>query len=195
MTNRKRKALLDKINNLGETEHTEIYKIIIESGISHSSNNNGIFFNLTTLPRDILSKIEHFVDYCYENKEELDEYDRKLNECKYTNSLNTMVHNDAEHSHMMSGIREPTKGFSDWAEIMQNVDKDERINNFIEKIQNVDRFVSRRTSSKFMMAKKRFAKRAVYDNDSLHDSLDYDNYILASGQVQPKSTPSTLLKI
>ena len=43
-TNKFKKSLFEKINNLSSTEHEEIYKIITSNSINISKNKNGVFF-------------------------------------------------------------------------------------------------------------------------------------------------------
>jgi hypothetical protein len=82
----RKKRLLHKIEQLGSTEHTEIFKICKMHGVSITETRlNGVFFNLTTLSDDVFFKIEDFVNYCHSNKSELDAYDQRLNECKFYN--------------------------------------------------------------------------------------------------------------
>jgi len=90
-TNKKRKVLFDKINSLSSMEHEEILKIVKNHGISYSQNKNGIFFNLSSLPDEVVHDIDSFVIYCISNKKELDEYDKIINECKNSNNINTFL--------------------------------------------------------------------------------------------------------
>jgi len=87
-TNRMRKQLLDKINELCPIEHEEIFKIIHEndSDCNFTRNTNGIFFNMSIFSDALLSKIECFVLFCLENNKELEEYDKKLKD------INNSIH-------------------------------------------------------------------------------------------------------
>lgn len=170
---RERKLLMEKISNLGCTEHQEIYKILHEGGINYSENNNGIFFNLTTVAAEVLDKIEAFVAYCYENKSELDEYDKKLNECKYLNNINNIVKPNTFHS----GINEPIDSKERFKEMFETVDKTAVVRDFIDKINtNIEKVSHKRAGTKYAMAKKKYMKRATVDFE-VQDDLEQEDYL------------------
>ena len=169
---RKKRQLMEQINNLGSMEHTEIFKILQSMNITHSENNNGIFFNLTTLSDDVIKHIEEFVNYCYENKVELDEYDQKLNECKYRNNITTI--SNIAYS---SSINEPVDKKERWKELMESVDKTNVVKDFVEKLNtSADKQSVRKSSTKFLMAKKKYTKHTNIECD-LNDKLRTEKYI------------------
>ncbi len=153
---RRKRILLDKINHLGSTEHLEILKILEEYSISCTSNNNGVFFNLTSITNDCLKKIEDFVLYCSENKQELDEYDKKLQECKYRNNIDNIV----KTYDIDSGIKEPSNIKNDWKEFIEKSDISTNIKDFIDKLESIaDKTHNKRVNSKFTLAKKKYGKK------------------------------------
>ena len=81
------KMLYEQIHNLGETEHSEIFKILQKGHVPYTENQNGVFFDLKTIDANVVQDIINFVVYCTENKVKLDEYDQKINECKYRNNI------------------------------------------------------------------------------------------------------------
>ena len=92
-SNKYKKLLFEKINSLSSTEHEEVFKIIKSNNINYSKNKNGVFFNISNIHDDIVKHIDEFVLFCVSNKKELDEYDKKLNECKLNNNFqNIMPH-------------------------------------------------------------------------------------------------------
>ena len=63
-----KKQLLNRINNIKNKKcYIKIFSIIHNHKLKYTKNDNGIFFNLTILPNDILNIIENIVNY-YENK-------------------------------------------------------------------------------------------------------------------------------
>lgn len=86
-----RKLILDKVRLLGHTEHQEIFSLLQAHGIAYSSNSNGVFINLSTVPDDILATVKAFVDYCAVNKTDLDEYEKRLQECKITHKFDVIT--------------------------------------------------------------------------------------------------------
>jgi hypothetical protein len=163
-----RRRLMEQINNLGPTEHMEIFKIIKETNTAHSENINGVFFNLTTLTPDLIAQIEKFVNYCYENKEALDEYDKQLNECKYRNNITNIVR--SQHTYYSTSINEPIDKKNGWKEMFDAVDKSNVVRDFIEKLNNNhEKQIAKRIGSKYIMARKKFAKRNVIELDCKDD--------------------------
>lgn len=168
---RMKRQLMDKINMLGCTEHHEIYQIIQGDGINYSENTNGVFFNLTTIPEPTFSKIETFVNYCYENKIELDEYDKKLSECKFRNSITTFNSNTIQ-----SSINEPIDKKERWRELMEVADKSSLVKEFVDKLScNTEKHLNKRVGTRFAMARKKYAKRSPKDIE-YKDELTLDNY-------------------
>lgn len=60
----KKKNIINIIDKFGKSEHLEILKIIKKyDNIKYTENNNGIFFNLNSVPENVLLEIEKFVTY------------------------------------------------------------------------------------------------------------------------------------
>lgn len=170
MSKREKKNLGEKISNLGGMEHMEILKILKNHHISFSENKNGVFFNLTTLPEEVFTAIETFVSYCYENKEQLDEYDKRLNECKYRNNINNMVRIPT----YQTSINEPLEKNVKWKELIESVDKENTLRDFIVKLStHTEKVMNKRSATKFTMAKKKFIKKNTTDNE-LRDELSVE---------------------
>ena len=63
-----KKNLLNRINNIKNKKcYLKIFSTIHNKDFKYTKNDNGIFFNLTILPNNILSIIENIIVY-YENK-------------------------------------------------------------------------------------------------------------------------------
>ena len=63
-----KKNLLNRINNIKNKKcYLKIFRIIHNKDFKYTKNDNGIFFNLTILPNNILSIIENIIVH-YENK-------------------------------------------------------------------------------------------------------------------------------
>ncbi len=167
-----RKRLMEKVNELGATEHMEIYKIIVEQKVPTTENNNGVFFNLTTLSKETFDRIEEFVQYCFDNKKELDRYDQKLHECKYYNKLCTspVIPN--------YGVNEPKSKSDCLKDVIEQMDdsKKDIIKEFVVKLNSsFDKPSAKRVLSKFMLAKKRFMKKTFVEfNQDISDELILD---------------------
>lgn len=167
-SNKQKKFLFDRISSLSATEHEEILKIIKTNGVCYSQNKNGIFFNLSTLPDNVVKDIDNFVMYCVSNKKELDAYDKILNECKMTNnisgispSLTTTLTKQAEKESWMvdDGLYDKFMKFVDKFAL----DK-EKIN-------------KKKINVKYNNARKRFLKKSTVGSD-LPDVLQEEVYTL-----------------
>ena len=146
---------MEKVNELGATEHMEIYKIIIDHSVPTTENKNGVFFNLTTLPKDTYEKIEEFVQYCFDNKKELDMYDQKLHECKYFNKMygTPVIPN--------YGVNEPRSKSDSLKDVIEELDRKDTVKDFVVKMTtSCDKVLTKRSMTKFALAKKRFMKKS-----------------------------------
>ena len=81
-TMRDRKLLMQRIQELGPTEHAEIFKMLSDQGVEYTQNSNGIFVNLSGVPSALLGELSTFVSFCIDNNHSLNEYDKRLSECK-----------------------------------------------------------------------------------------------------------------
>jgi spermidine synthase len=69
-----KKELVKKIEKITtKNYYKQIFKIIKESGIKITQNNNGVFFNMNELSNETLKKIEDYLDSILEkNKNNID---------------------------------------------------------------------------------------------------------------------------
>lgn len=189
--NRYKKQLLDKINRLTHTEHDEIFKIMKSHNIPFTENKNGTFFNLTMVSDSIIQQLEKFVEFCYTNKKELDEYDKKINECKLNNNftsigrkesmmLNEMVpsldkisqQNSMGLGAVIASATEKAQREEKVAMMLMEMKKNEKVNTFINILEeNLDKIHKKKSNVKFLNAKKRYSKKVVSDKKFEGDLL------------------------
>lgn len=168
-SNKQRKALYDRINSLSSTEHEEILKIVKEGGASFSQNKNGIFFNLSILPDDVVMRIDYFVAYCMSNKKELDEYDKIINECKMSNTIKINMVPPAPIHTSLAGMAAhvaaappPPPPKDSWSGIRVDESTMDRFVRFVDRVnQEKDKIGRKKANVKYNNAKKRYAKRAA----------------------------------
>ena len=168
-----KRQLRDRINILSATEHNEIFKIISETGYSFSKNNNGIFYNMSEFDEELVNRIDKFVTYCIENNRELDEYARKISECKMTNnfdnlsaiSLNNVINTRLENT------------CNDWTTVMAEVKDKEKVMAFVNYLESGidERIFAKKNHSKYLNAKKRYAKKQTADKKF---DLDMQNNLI-----------------
>lgn len=177
-----KKQLFEKINSLTSTEHDEIYRMIVEYSVNATKNKNGVFFNLSSLDDIIVDKIDKFVSYCVNNKQHLDEYDKKLNECKLNNKYAKVVNMNIKLENMVAE-KEVTK--DDWSKVELDNKSVTKITSLIQKFnEDRDKLHVKKVNSKFINAKKRFNKKPLSSSsDKKFDfeqvaELDFDTYII-----------------
>ena len=97
-----KKQLVKRMNDIKNKKcYIKIFKVIHRSGSTkYTVNDNGVLFNLTILPDDILTNIELIIQY-YENK-------KNINESHLKNISNNKVSNDTEDN-MSSDIMDTIK--------------------------------------------------------------------------------------
>ncbi len=155
-SNKYRKQLLGRINNLSSTEHEEIFNLIRRHNLGYTQNKNGIFFNLSTLPDGVIEEIGKLVDYCASQKKELDAYDIRINECKINSSVQRIdikKHFEETEKQKLSQVETIQQKLS--------AESSEKLNTFVEKIkQDRDNIGKKKTNMTFLNAKKRFLKKS-----------------------------------
>lgn len=180
--NKFRKTLFEKINGMTKTEHEEIFKIIRtnNSNTSYSKNKNGVFFNMSTLDNPVIEKIDNFVNYCMNNKKELDDYDKKINECKINNNLVHIIPRGLED------VTRPLAQQEDWATVTNEPKSIQKITQFIEKLMSdYEKIGKKKINQKFSNAKKKYSKKACVERKfETEDNTELANdlYVVTGAQ-------------
>ena len=151
-----RKQIRDKIGKLSSTEHEEIFKILETHSIDFTQNKNGTFFDISKIPEEVFSILEKFVDFCINNKKELDEYDKKINECKLNNNYDKL-----QKSSTPLNLAINTEEQENWQEVLNDVKKSEKVFAFINLLENTDRLNIKKTNTKFINTKKKYSKKLL----------------------------------
>jgi predicted component of viral defense system (DUF524 family) len=73
-------TLKTKIEQLNKKQQIDVLKILVKHGIYVSENNNGIFFNLSSLNEEQLTHINKYIDYVSDQEETLLEVENVKNE-------------------------------------------------------------------------------------------------------------------
>lgn len=144
------KRIESMIKTLSITQLEELFKIIQSENCQYTTNNNGVFLNLTWLEEGLLDKIELFINFCDASKKELERYEdmcRELYKCEE------------------KGVVEKETASSEEGEL-DAVDKEEK------------RITPRVSSSmKFYLLKKKFAKVPSGVFNSYDHLLEKEPYI------------------
>jgi hypothetical protein len=79
----RRRRFLDGLKTLTKAEHIEIVRILQKHDTEFSENNNGIFFNVSTLSQGVFDALELFLYFTQKNRQNLE--DREM----YLSTLST----------------------------------------------------------------------------------------------------------
>jgi hypothetical protein len=91
------KKLALVVDNLSQTELEEMFKMIHKNNCEYTKNNNGIFVNLTWIPKELLEQLEKYVLFCSCSGNELKKYESLCDvlDAKLRQS-NTSSHNEKQ---------------------------------------------------------------------------------------------------
>jgi hypothetical protein len=81
----RRRRFLEGLRTLTKAEHIEIIRILQKQEAEFSENNNGVFFNVCTLPQSVFNALELFLSFTQKNRKNLE--DREL----YLSTLSTGI--------------------------------------------------------------------------------------------------------
>ena len=124
MEYRNRENLKKELSNLSTSEYQEIFNILRNDSISYTENKNGVFINLKNVNDDIIHKIFNFIEFCKDNKKNLQilddrqkEHIKNSNNSKQTRTYNISVNNDDIFNNIDNNINTnkkilPTENFT-----------------------------------------------------------------------------------
>jgi hypothetical protein len=182
ITTHQRKALIEKISQLNETEHYEIFKLLEDTinreQVSFTHNRNGLFLDFKLVPNDVFYKIEQFVNFCLSNRQDLDNYDKCINECKLNKDISKVVslhhsyQEDAEHecdnldNNLNSVIARENKQHEyqqQWLNILQENKKNYKLSTYLESLDSLYSKIHKKKTCnmKYANAKKKFARKIL----------------------------------
>jgi hypothetical protein len=69
------KRVVNAIRDLSKTEVDELFKLLYKDNCEYTQNNNGIFFNLSWVSEETMTKIEQFIEFCNQSNTELTKYE------------------------------------------------------------------------------------------------------------------------
>jgi hypothetical protein len=169
MTTREKKVLANKIANLCPVEHVEIFKIIKDGcDVSFTRNNNGIFINLKNIPDVVLDEITKFVEFCFENKANLDEYDHKVNQVKIKSKVNTVQ--EVVSSTTLQSALDNSKIDNQWMTAYRDCKEKAKLELITDILEGNMACANKKKSCnmKFSNAKKKFARKVIQDKKNDH---------------------------
>lgn len=142
------KLIQSNISKLTNDELVELFKIIKNSNINFTKNNNGVFLNLNWLTKENLNKINNYISFCIKSQNEINKYE--IMKSLLNDSINT---NEKPNS-------EETKA---------NVSPEVVTTNSKQKFSS---------SMKFYLLKKKFMKQNIITNNLYDRELKYEDYLI-----------------
>jgi len=171
-TQRELKQLVDRIKTLSRTEHEGIFRMLSKHNINFTENGNGCFVNLSGVPTALIKELFDFVNYCIKNQKEMEEYDKKLNECKLNNTLVPAYGSDiniirdsvdvAELIAIEQERKTQAKNASDIIKLVTENQHNEKLQSFLKVMsESTDRIHKKKMNSRYTTALKTFSRKCV----------------------------------
>ena len=80
----RRKVFLDGLKGLTKSEYIEIVRILQRHEAPYSENDNGIFFNVASVPQPVFDALELFMNFTHMNRKHLAERELYMSTLKPT---------------------------------------------------------------------------------------------------------------
>jgi hypothetical protein len=64
-----RKQYLEELKGLVREEHEQIFRILKRGNVEFSENNNGVFFDISTVPVAVFDKLKEFMTLCRKTRD------------------------------------------------------------------------------------------------------------------------------
>ena len=73
-----RKKVLQELSKLVKSEQEQIFLILKRYKLEFSENSNGVFFDLSRIPREPFEEIQKFLVFCQTNRSDFEVRDREM---------------------------------------------------------------------------------------------------------------------
>lgn len=73
-----RKKVLADLKNLVKSEQEQIFLILKKHKLDYSENSNGVFFDLSRIPREPFEEIQKFLSFCQANRSEFEARNKQM---------------------------------------------------------------------------------------------------------------------
>jgi len=84
-----RKKVLNDLKNLVKSEQEQIFLILRRYKLEYSENSNGIFFDLSRVPKEPFDEIQRFLVFCQTNRTEFEARDKQMENSRLSLGENT----------------------------------------------------------------------------------------------------------
>jgi hypothetical protein len=73
-----RKRVLQELKKLVKSEQEQIFLILKRYRLDYSENSNGVFFDLSRVPKEPFEEIQKFLIFCQTNRNDFEARDREM---------------------------------------------------------------------------------------------------------------------
>jgi hypothetical protein len=73
-----RKHVLQEMKRLVKSEQEQIFLILKRYKIEYSENSNGVFFDMSRVPKEPFQEIEKFLIFCQTTRKDFEDRDRQM---------------------------------------------------------------------------------------------------------------------
>jgi hypothetical protein len=159
---RQKMQLVENMRRLSSTEHDEVFKLIRQKKIKFTQNSNGVWCDLFSVDADTIQKMSDLVDFYCCNKVELDEFEQRLAEAKMKNNVHGCGGGGTVFDNGSSSVQED----DDMDSVLSMCDKQAKKALQAPQPQGPtggfgNPPVGKKTTARFMLAKKRYSKRSA----------------------------------
>lgn len=73
-----RKQVLQELKKLVKSEQEQIFLILKRYKLEFSENSNGVFFDMSRVPKEPFQEIQKFLVFCQTNRKDFEDRDRQM---------------------------------------------------------------------------------------------------------------------
>jgi len=73
-----RKQVLNELKNLVKSEQEQIFLILKRYKLDFSENSNGVFFDLSRVPKEPFDAMKKFLEFCQTNRNDFEVRDKQM---------------------------------------------------------------------------------------------------------------------
>jgi hypothetical protein len=73
-----RKRVLNELKNLVKSEQEQIFLVLKRYKIDYSENSNGVFFDLSRVPKEPFEEMQKFLAFCQRNRNDFEARDKQM---------------------------------------------------------------------------------------------------------------------
>lgn len=158
------RRIVSAINQLGQTQIDELFKLLHNNKCLYTRNTNGIFVNLSWLTDELIAMIEQYVSFCNESRTEVFKYE-SLCEALNRNLTDTSVSIEALPKNIVAQYpgNDITIDATSVAAVAAASGTSSRVS----------------SSMKFYLLKKKFAKQSNFTSQiNIKNDLRHEAYVL-----------------